>query len=49
MEVFDAVRTALAIRNYKETPVPPYVVRRIVDAGLHGTVTERALVVDAAE
>jgi len=33
MEVFDAVRTALAIRNYKETPVPPDVVRRIVDAG----------------
>src|SRR5262249_1118167 len=33
MEVFDAVRTALAIRSYKETPVPPDVVRRIVEAG----------------
>ena len=33
MEVFEAVRTALAIRNYKETPVPPEVVRRIVEAG----------------
>ena len=33
MEVFDAVRTVLAVRNYKETPVPPDVVRRIVEAG----------------
>src|SRR2546423_8702551 len=33
MEVFEAVRTALAIRKYKETPVPPDVVRRIVEAG----------------
>src|SRR5919197_1775461 len=33
MEVFEAVRTALAIRLYKETPVPPDVVRRIVEAG----------------
>src|SRR5437016_11334609 len=33
MEVFEAVRTALASRNYKETPVPPDVVRRIVEAG----------------
>ena len=33
MEVFDAVRTALAIRDYKGTPVPPDVVHRIVDAG----------------
>src|SRR3954470_13925333 len=33
MEVFEAVRTALAIRNYKETPVPADVVRRIVEAG----------------
>ncbi len=33
MEVFEAVRTALAIRNYKDTPVPPEVVRRIVEAG----------------
>src|SRR5437016_3728432 len=33
MEVFEAVRTALASRNYKETPVPPDVVHRIVEAG----------------
>ena len=33
MEVFDAVKTALAVRHYKETPVPPDVVRRIVEAG----------------
>src|SRR5437764_11839832 len=33
MEVFDAVRTALAIRSYKETPVPADTVRRIVEAG----------------
>jgi hypothetical protein len=33
MEVFEAVRTALAIRNYKETPVPPELVNRIRHAG----------------
>src|SRR5919109_1800822 len=33
MEVFEAVRTALAVRNYKETPIPRDVVRRIVEAG----------------
>jgi nitroreductase len=33
MEVFDAVRTVLAVRNYKERPVPADVVRRIVEAG----------------
>jgi nitroreductase len=33
MEVFDAVRTVLAVRNYKETPVPPETVKRIVEAG----------------
>jgi nitroreductase len=33
MEVFDAVRTVLAVRNYKETPVPPDTVKRIVEAG----------------
>ena len=33
MEVLDAVRTVLAIRNYKQTLVPPDVVRRIVEAG----------------
>jgi nitroreductase len=33
MEVFEAVRTALAIRSYKETPIPSDTVRRIVEAG----------------
>ena len=33
MEVFDAVRTVLAVRSYKERPVPPDLVRRIVEAG----------------
>jgi len=32
MEVFDAVRTALAVRGYQDKPVPPDVVRRIVEA-----------------
>src|SRR5215831_3453069 len=33
MDVFEAVRTVLAIRNYKDTPVPPDTVGRIVEAG----------------
>lgn len=33
MEVFEAVRTVLAVRKYQEKPVPPDVVRRIVEAG----------------
>jgi nitroreductase len=33
MEVFDALRTVLAVRNYQDKPVPPEVVRRIVEAG----------------
>jgi nitroreductase len=33
MEVFDAVRTVLAVRNYQDKPVPAEVVRRIVEAG----------------
>ena len=33
MEVFEAVRTVLAVREYQEKGVPPAVVRRIVDAG----------------
>ena len=33
MDVFQAVRTALAVRDYQDKPVPPEVVRRIVDAG----------------
>ncbi len=33
MEVFEAVRTVLAVRKYKDTPVPPDIVRKIVEAG----------------
>jgi nitroreductase len=32
-DVFDAVRTLLAVRAYRSTPVPDAVVRRIVEAG----------------
>jgi nitroreductase len=33
MEVFEAVRTMLAVREYAEKPIPDDVVRRIVEAG----------------
>jgi nitroreductase len=33
MEVFEAVRTLLAVRSYQSTPVPADAVRRIVEAG----------------
>lgn len=33
MEVFDAVRTVLAVRQFEERPVPETVVREIVEAG----------------
>jgi nitroreductase len=33
MEVFHAVRTVLAVRAYQDKPVPPDLVRRIVEAG----------------
>lgn len=33
MEVFEAARTVLAVRSYQDKPVPPAVVRRIVEAG----------------
>ena len=33
MDVFEAVRTLLAVRQYQETPVPEEVVRRIVEGG----------------
>src|SRR5262245_39095687 len=33
MSVFDAIRTVLAVRSYRSTPVPDAVVRRIVEAG----------------
>jgi nitroreductase len=33
MDVFEAVRTLLAVRQYQDKPVPDEVVRRIVEAG----------------
>jgi len=33
VEVFEAVRTVLAVRKYQDKAVPPDVVRRIVEAG----------------
>ncbi len=33
MEAFEAVRTVLAVRTYQDKPVPPDIVRRIVEAG----------------
>lgn len=33
METFEAVRTVLAVRAYQDKPVPPEVIRRIVEAG----------------
>ena len=33
METFEAVRTVLAVRSYQDKPVPPDLVRRIVEAG----------------
>jgi nitroreductase len=33
MEVFDVVRTILAVRQYQDKPVPPDTLRRIVEAG----------------
>ncbi len=33
MDVYEAVRTLLAVRSYQETPVPADVIRRILEAG----------------
>jgi nitroreductase len=33
MEVFEAVRTVLAVRRFQDKPLPPDVIRRIVEAG----------------
>ena len=33
MNVYDAVRTLLAVRRYRDTAIPEAVVRRIIDAG----------------
>jgi hypothetical protein len=32
MEVFEAVRTVLAVGEFQDTPVPPHAARRIVEA-----------------
>jgi len=32
MEVFEAVRTVLAVRKYQDRPVPPGVIRKVVEA-----------------
>lgn len=33
MDVFEAIRTILAVRSYQDRPVPEDVLRRIVEAG----------------
>src|SRR3989440_4557948 len=33
MDVFEAVRTLLAVRSYRDTPIPDGIIRRIVEAG----------------
>jgi hypothetical protein len=33
MDVFDGIRTLLAVRRYQDRPVPEAVVRKIVEAG----------------
>jgi nitroreductase len=33
METFEAIRTVLAVRQFRDTPVPPDLVREIVEAG----------------
>jgi nitroreductase len=33
MDVYEAVRTVLAVRKYQDTPVPPDIVRRIIETG----------------
>ena len=33
METFEAIRTLLAVRQYRDAPIPPALVRRIVEAG----------------
>ena len=42
MEVYEAVRTVLAVRGYQDKPVPPTVIRRIVEAA-HLTASSRNL------
>jgi nitroreductase len=33
MDTFEAVRTVLAVRSYQKKPIPPEIIRRILDAG----------------
>jgi len=33
METFDAIRTVLAVRHFKDTPIPEPIVQQIVEAG----------------
>jgi len=33
METFDAIRTVLAVRHFKDTPIPEPIVRQFVEAG----------------
>ncbi len=33
MEVFDAVRTVLAVRQFRDQPIPESIVHQIVEAG----------------
>jgi nitroreductase len=42
MEVFEAVRTVLAVRSYQDKPVPPEIIHRIVEAA-HLTASSRNL------
>ena len=40
MDVFEAVRTVLAVREYQDKPVPPDAIRRILDSA-HLTASSR--------
>ena len=33
MDVFDGIRTLLAVRHYQDRPVPEAIIRKIVEAG----------------
>jgi nitroreductase len=33
MDTFETIRTVLAVRSYQKKPIPPEIIRRIVDAG----------------
>ncbi|MDQ3812166.1 MAG: hypothetical protein M3336_17940 [Chloroflexota bacterium] len=44
MDVFEAVRTVLAVRRYQDKAVPDEAVRRIVQAGRLGQLDQQAAV-----